>query len=68
MALWASCMFILGACAESPTEAKAIAGNPPSTGYDAGGVRDSDNASYRPLALAQVVSRMWLEFEGGVIS
>jgi hypothetical protein len=36
VALWASCTFVLGACAE-PTEAKAIAANPPSTGYDAGG-------------------------------
>jgi hypothetical protein len=35
--LWASCTFVLGACAESPTEAKAIAADPPSTGYHAGG-------------------------------
>jgi hypothetical protein len=34
--LLASCTFILGACAESPTETK-VAASPPSTGYDAGG-------------------------------
>jgi hypothetical protein len=33
----ASCLFILGACAESPTEAKAVAVSPPATGYDPGG-------------------------------
>jgi hypothetical protein len=35
--LFASCTFILGACAESPTETKVVAASPPSTGYDAGG-------------------------------
>ena len=35
--LLASCMFILGACAESPTEAQVVAASPPSTGYNAGG-------------------------------
>ena len=34
--LLASCTFILGACAKSPTETK-VAASPPSTGYDAGG-------------------------------
>jgi hypothetical protein len=37
VALLASCTFILGACAKSPTEAKAVAASPLSTGYDAGG-------------------------------
>jgi hypothetical protein len=37
VALLASCTFILGACAKSPTEAKTLAASPPSTGYDAGG-------------------------------
>jgi hypothetical protein len=35
--LLASCTFILGACAESPTEAKAVAASSPATGYDPGG-------------------------------
>jgi hypothetical protein len=35
--LLAFCTFILGACAGSPTETKAVAASPPSTGYDAGG-------------------------------
>ena len=35
--LLASCMFVLGACAESPTEAKAVSASPPATEYDAGG-------------------------------
>jgi hypothetical protein len=37
VALLASCTFMLGACAKSPTVAKAVAASQPFTGYDAGG-------------------------------